>query len=224
MGSRSDYITLLVSLPAMPRHFEETPRDPIHLPRLKDRLKMLSEEDRAVAEQLLDFLGVGKKPRHETDEEAKEAYEKMLAAAGSPVLAEMVTFIMDMRMLMTAVRRRQANLPPPPVTAGQWGRHIVTFWNRADFNLGTRYPWLKEIRSLYEQRKVLEVERLFTDILWQHLERISRLHFFTFEAVCCYLVRWSVLHDWVSHDLDRGREHLDRLVKEAIGDHAGLFE
>jgi hypothetical protein len=47
---------------------------------------------------------------------------------------------------------------------------------------------------------------------------------FSFEAVLLYLIRWEIVYRWTRRDAAVGQEKFERLVNEAMGEYANMFE
>ncbi|MFP3982892.1 MAG: DUF2764 family protein [Desulfurivibrionaceae bacterium] len=222
MNHRNEYFTLIASLPPMPLTLDEV-RLPLNWLRLESRLDMLSSRDREIIERLERFLRWERKPRCRRDHEVMESFDKIVANIEYPLTHEIVTTIMDIRILVAAVRRRQRNLPPME-PAGSWGRHIVRNWQSAGFGLGVRFPWLDQLRLDLAENKVMAAHRLVVSVIWDYLRRLAETHYFDFEAVMLYLVRWDVVNNWVKQDREKGRKRFNQLTTEVMGQYAELFD
>ncbi len=222
LRNRSEYFTLIASLPPLPLDFEQAGL-PINRPRLESRLDMLSDRDREIIARLERFLRWERRPDQHTDRAAIAAYEGIVADIEYPLAREIVTTLMDIRIIVAALRRRRHELASiEPV--GSWGRHIVRNWQRTNFGLGVRFPWLEPLRLALVENKVMEAHHLVTSIIWDYLRKLADRHYFDFEAVMLYLVRWDVLSNWIKQDRDRGRERFKQLTREVMGGYAELFD
>jgi len=210
----------MASLPHLPAHFE-VERNPITLPRLDERLKMLEPEDAAVLEQLVDFLSWDRQPLDRTDEEVIKRYDDLMPTIRNQLVREMIDERMDIRTIVSGLRRRQAGLSPPP-GVGRLVGHIRRNWNHPEFNLQGRNPWIAEFAHLSEAGEAAEAERLLFSVTWKHWSRLAEKYYFTFEAVLLYVARWSIVNRWTSRDVSAGRERFEQLITETLGDHANL--
>lgn len=224
MPDNFQYITLMASLPEMPPGFE-VERVPISLPRLKGRLTMLTWRDQALVRRFMRFVGLENHRWDRKDEDVLLEYEEILGEMESPFVRDLVVQLADIRMLVAAVRRKLKNGTPPEIMVGKLADRIVHNWQKPQFGLGTRFPWLAELTGLLAENHVRAAERLLNSILWQKLYNLSQYHLFDFEALAVYLARWNIVHNWVTgRDRDEGRRRLDQLVEEAMGKYAGLFD
>lgn len=215
------YYFLMASLPPMPPHFE-VPRLPISGPRLEQRLRMLDERDLASIERMRDRVFWERLRLELTEEQAVRQLEELLAEERNPIVREVASSRLDTRTIVAALRRKRLGLGPPRAM-GQWVDHIRRNWSEPLFNLGHRYPWLAPLERAMAAGDIAETDRIMIGIPWQHFTRLAQSHFFDFEAVVLYVARWDVLNRWTSRDEAAGRERVEQLLTEAIGEHARLF-
>ena len=219
---KTEYFTLLASLPAIPRDFKEPPL-PISEPRLRNRLGMLTSEDAHILSQLATFLRWERQPREQTDADFACAYERIRAELDNPLCREIVEFLMDIRFL-TAAQRCRRQEKPPMTCLGRWGHHIRSHWDAPGFGLLARYPWLDTLEQLWDEQQVMAAEQLLTEVMWNFLLQLADRYYFDFEAVMVYLARWDIINNWLSHDPEEGRQRFDELTEEALGDYAAIFD
>jgi len=222
MVRSNSYYTLVASLPAMPRHFE-VERVPIALPRLEKRLEMLKPGDAEVVGQLLAFLLWDRQPPHRTDDEMIAHYQKLMSTTANLQARHIVAFRMDIRTIMSGLRRRRRGLPPPP-GLGQWVEHIRRNWEHPEFKLQWQYPWIAQVDQLLGTTDCLAVERILLGVTWTHWTKLAEQYFFSFEAVLLYLARWEIIHRWISRDATLGRQRFGQLVTESLDEYANLYE
>jgi hypothetical protein len=221
--SRSNiYYMLVASLPHMPRYFE-VERVPINRIRLEERLRMLRPEDAAVVKQVQDFLLWDRQSRDQSDEEVMRRYDVLMATVTNSLARHLVSFRMDVRTIMSALRRRRRGLPPP-AGVGQWLEHIRRHWTVPHFNLERQHSWVGEAERLLDRGEPLEVERLLLDATWREWARLANHYHFSFETILLYLARWEIVDRWVRLDWELGREKFEKLVTEALDAHGHLYD
>ena len=221
--SNASYYTLLASLPALPPNFESADRPPISDARLEQRLKMLSADDARVIQQATDFLAWDRQPLDRTDEDVCRTYARIMTQVNNPLLLEVITTRMDIRTIVSGLRRRRLQQAPPP-GVGEIAKHINKHWKHPDFRLALRFPWLSEADRLLNGSTPIELETLLLRISWNEWKRRADQYQFTFEAVILYLCRLAVLYRWTQRDSNAGREKFEQLVTEALGDYANLYQ
>lgn len=220
MVRRHAYYTLMTSLPHLPAHFE-VERNPITRPRLDERLKMLEPADAAVLEQLVDFLAWDRQPLDRTDNEVIKRYDHLIVTIANPLVRKMIDERMDIRTIVSGLRRRKAGLSPPS-GVGRLVGHIRRNWKHPEFNLQGRHPWIGEFSQLTKSGEAAEAERLLFSVTWKHWSRLAESYYFSFEAVLLYVARWSIVERWTSRDVSAGRRRFEQLIMETLGDHANL--
>ncbi len=217
MTRSNRYYTLVASLPAMPRHFE-VEHLPIAQPRLEERMRMLKAEDAQVVGQLLAFLHWDRQPKDRTDEEVIAHYNALMPRTKNRLARHIVTFQMDIRMIMSGLRHRRRGLPAP-LGVGQWVDHIRRNWALPEFSLHWQYPWIAEMDRLLSATDCLRVERIKLEVIWNHWYELASQYFFTFEAVLLYLARWEIINRWTSRDAVHGRRRFEQLVTESLSEY-----
>jgi len=222
MVPSNSYYTLVASLPAMPRHFA-VERVPITQSRLEKRLRMLKPKDAEVVEQLAAFLVWDRQPPDRTDEEMVSRYRKIMATTADRLARHIVAFRLDIRTIMSSLRRRRRGLTPGP-GMGPWVDHIRRNWEHPEFELRWQHPWIAEVNPLLGTTDCLAVERILLRVTWNHWAKLADQYFFSFEAVLLYLARWEIIHRWTTHNAPLGRERFQQLVTESLNEYVNLYE
>jgi hypothetical protein len=215
------YYMLIASLPHLPMNFE-VERPPIGRERLRERLRMLHEDDDKVIQQVANFLAWDRQPLDRTDEEIIARYDDLMAAISNPLVREVVDTRMDVRTIVTAVRRRRAGAEPPP-GVGQWVDHIRRHWQHPTFALEARYPWIAEFDQHLGAGTVLAAQRLLFSTAYRKWGRMAERYTFSFEAVILYLARWEIIDRWTSRNAEAGRQRFDNLITETLGKYVKLY-
>jgi hypothetical protein len=222
MTKSTTYYTLIGSLPALPRHFEEAERVPISSRRLDERLKMLEPRDADVIELMSKFLVWDRQPLDLTDEDVLRQYEQFIGTVDNRFARELIRTVITNRTIWVGLRCRRLGIDPPrgiaPI-AGQIARH----WNHPDFALGTRYPWISQVDALLMSDSPSDLYRKQLDIAWQHAKRLADQYQFTFEAVVLYLIRWELVYRWTRRSVEAGQQKFEQLVTEAMGEFSNMF-
>jgi len=222
MARSTTYYTLIGSLPALPRHFEEAERVPISRLRLTERLTMLQSHDAKVIEEMTDFLAWERQPLERTDEDVVKRFDQFVAAVDDRFAQDLIRHAVSVRSLIAAIRCRRLKLDPPggidPVAS-----HIARNWSHPDFRLGNEYPWIGEVDAQLNSEAPFDLERTILNIAWRYTKQLAEQFHFTFEAVVLYLIRWEVVCRWTQRNAEAGQEKFEQLVSEAMGEHAEMF-
>lgn len=222
------YYMLVASLPPLPPLFSNV-RTPISRLRLEERLNRMLEPD-----DLRELLEVERLmfwnclPFERTDAEIVRQAERVVPAIRSPVLREAALWRTEMRSVLAALRRRAAGEPAPHLSE-KWGYgrrvgNVVRNWSKPDFGLSALMPWVEEWKRLVEQKDALALDRSINRVVWDTFGRMADGHYFDFESVAIYVLRWDVIHRWVSYDSKKADERFERLVEEGLADYQDLLD
>ena len=210
------YITLVASLPRLPRDFDVETPIPITSATLRHRLSMLGNEDRQFVQQLSDFFRWDRQPSDRSDTEIRVTHRRLVAEIRHPLVADLVHHRFEMRTLVAAVRCQRGGLPPPELPELPLSVWIQRHWDQPYFRLNTRFDWLVRFcQSLDENQPRQAQHCLFTE-LWNHWTRLDQRYCFAFESVVLYLARWEILHRWASQDDNRGQQRFNQLVDNIL--------
>jgi len=224
MQRRSNrYYMLVSSLPALPMRFD-VERLPITLERLQGRLRMLEPEDAEEIERMLTVLRWGHQFEESNDAAVVQRFGELMQDITNPLVRDLLSYGMDVRMVAVALRCRRRNLELPTVGVGQWVDHIRRHFNQPDFKLGHVFPGIPEAERLLAQGDLLNLYRQYVlGATWQYLKKRAEDYDFSFEAVVLYMARWDIIRRWQQLQEERGRTIFETLVTEALGDYANIY-
>lgn len=211
------YTLLLSSLPVQPVELFSTKILPISRIQLDKRLLLLDTEDSADLVRIEELLHWSK--MHEwNDFNIISHGQEAMALIRSDFLRSLVQWRLELRTLLTVLRRRHAGqeLPADQQFYGFCDRLRLSFirrnWHKPDFGLGLSIPWLKPAQQLIAEDKTLELDKLMLTLNWNHYARLSLGHTFDFPAVVLYVLRWYLINRWVSYDSDRALLRFNELI------------
>jgi hypothetical protein len=217
---------LMASLPPLPALFTSDD-PPISRLRLDRRLEMLEPVDRAELADIEVLMRWDLLPLDMTDREILERANEVFPRIRSHALRDVAIWRLELRTIVAALRRRALGKPAPTSEEdwgyGRWVRHIERNWAVPDFGIGSVLPWLPEFSRLIDEGDSLGFERTLLGVAWTYMSRAAHGHFFSFEAVALYVLRWDVIARWTGYDGQRARERFNRLVVEGLGDYRELF-
>jgi hypothetical protein len=225
MGSKRYYM-LMASLPALAPLFSEK-QTPISRRRLEKRLTMLEPDDARELAAMEDLMHWHRLPLERSDREIVESAERLVPSIRSPLLREVAQWRIELRTVVAALRRRAAGEPAPTTTEkwgyGRWVQTIERNWGRSDFGLSSALPWVEEFHQLIEKGDSLGVERSIGSTVWEYLSRAAVGHYFDFEAVALYVLRWDVIHRWTVYDGQEAQKRFNEMLEEALGEYVHIF-
>jgi hypothetical protein len=226
MTTSSPYIMLMASLPPLGDLFgqQQTPLTEIQL---HHRLRLLTDQDRITLSQIEQLVRRSKQPAEWTDVQIVKSTENLLAHLKSRTLKKAVEFVISLRTIVVALRRRRLGENSPPAQSdwgySPWIKRIERHWTEPDFGLGTAVPWLPEARRLWDDDDSVELERLILVESWKHFSRLSNGHYFDFPAVVLYVLRWSLINRRVNYDREIAQKRFNSLIDDGIGNFNQLF-
>ncbi len=227
MARSPRYYMLMASLPPLRPYFTSG-QTPISRLRLDRRLAMLEPDDRAELAEIEDLMRWDRLPLDITDREILEHAHDLIPRIRSSTLRDVLTWRLEVRTVVAGLRRRTLGRPPPSRGErwgyGRWVRHIEQKWSSADFGLGGIMPWVAEFSRLISENDTLGFERELLGVAWQYVSRAAEGHYFSFEAVALYVLRWDIIDRWAAYDGELAQKRFNRLVSEGLGEHAELFE
>jgi hypothetical protein len=220
------YVMLISSLPFHGPLFGAH-HTPLSRLRLEQRLRVLELDDARTLRQLTEILDFIHHSMDLTDAELVHRTRTLEAELTSDLLRDLLRFRMEMRTLLAAARRRRRGETGPPQEPGWgYGRWVGTIernWHEPGFRLERVFPWVTEAERLLRANDSLGLERLKLTVTWAHLDRMSEGHWFDFEAVVIYVLRWDLIARWLNQDADAALARFDDLVDAGLGTHAEVF-
>ena len=222
INERFKYTLLLSSLPLHPTNLFSAKQTPVSRIQLDNRLALLDGPDARDLARIETLLHWSKIISIQEDELLIKQDMAELASIHNDFLREIVLWRLELRTIISALRRRQAGEVTVPSTAfhgfGNWPRLITQHWHEKDFGIGHLLPWIHDASSLIEQNKTFELEKMMLNLVWQHYARVGSHHYFDFPAVVIYVLRWDVINRWSSYDKDLAIQRFDELVDEGLVD------
>ncbi len=214
------YPMLVCSLPALPSRLDGG-RLPIGAERLQKRLRQLDERDAVEIRAFLDLLAWSERFAETSDAEVAQRYGERMRSLRHPLVREAAAAVVDVRMIVTALRHRRRGSGAPAVFIGRWADHLRRHFDDPDFRLAHAFPNLPALRRLLEEGDAIGFHRALLDASWQWLrKRAAAEDPFGFGAVALYVARWHLMHHWEQMEAERGRAIFESLVAEALGQHA----
>jgi len=220
------YVMLVASLPHVGTLLSNrTP--PINQVRLEQRLKELNPEDRAELEALRSLLSWSRLEIGDDDAAFVTRARQVIEAAHSETLRAAVSERLEIRTLMSALRRRhRGEDAPAPGTIWGYGRYVDTIranWATPDFGVGRAFPWVIAAKEKLEAGDAQGLERITLQAAWDSGARHTTGHEFDFEAVAAYVLRWSLVERWSRYDATAAATRFTELLNAAFADNAQNF-
>jgi hypothetical protein len=213
------YITLMTSLP-FPGDLFGARQTPLSRIRLEQRLRQLAPEDAALLRRIEDLLQWSHQPLARGDREILARARALMEDLENPLLQALVTYRLEERTLLAGLRRRRRGEPAPDARAdwgfGRWVGRMRQHWSEPGFRLERVFPWVLEAHGLLEAGDSLGLERLVMGAAWERLGRLGGGHYFDFEAVVIYVLRWDIIDRWTSYSGPAAARRFERLVEQGL--------
>jgi hypothetical protein len=221
----SPYVMLMASLPPLGDLFGHQ-QPPSEL-QIKRRFRFLSESDKEMLSRIEQLIRRSKQPGGSTDAQIVRSARALVDDLKSPALQEAVQYVMDVRTIGVAYRRRRLGQNTPP-TEPDWGysrwlRRIERHWSEPYFGLRGLFPLVTQGRQLFEGDDPVELERLVLAEFWKRFTRLSQGHYFDFTAVVLYFLRWSLLERRANYTREIALKRFNSLINDGIGNFKKLF-
>jgi hypothetical protein len=220
------YAMLITSLPFHGPLFGAR-HTPLSRLRLEQRLRVLDPADDRCLRRLTEILDFIHHSMTLTDADLVRRTRALEAELPSEMLRGLLRFRMEMRTLLAAQRRRRRGETAPPREPGwgygRWVGQIERNWLEPGFRLERVFPWVGEAERLLRSDDSLGLERLKLAVTWAHLDRMAEGHWFDFEAVVIYVLRWDLIARWTGQDGEAALARFDDLTVAGLGHQADLF-
>ncbi len=210
----------MTSLPRHDRQFK-VKQTPISRIQLAKRLKLLPEPEQTYLEQLVNVVWDSwfslDLPLSETLKRAKP-----LLALNNPFINDIIYWFFDIRSLFVALRLHKTQAQPPSKPQDYWhtrfSKRLIANWSQADFGLKHVYPWLSDVIEKISNNEPDDVEDILLTQVWHHLNAIETRHFFDFEALIIYVIRWNVVNHWSQFNETKAHQRIIALSNQIISE------
>lgn len=213
---------LMASLPPHPMSLWDNKNKPVSRLHLERRLSLLNEQDKQQLSEIESILHWAKMRDENSDAEMTEEVERVMQSVTNPLSKKVIIWRMELRTIITAIRQRKLGREVPTKNE-RWGYGQVVplirkNWQMDDFSLSHRFTWIKEANTLFETEQSVELEKLLLNLSWKHYESIGYSHYFDFEAVLIYVLRWNIINRWTQCDKEIAMRQFESLVIQGLGD------
>lgn len=219
----TDYAMLMASLPPHPMSLWDKKNKPVSRLHLERRLTLLNEQDRQQLAEIEAVLHWSKINTEHSDSETLAEAENLIKTLERPLLQDVVVWRLELRTIMAAIRRRKLGKEAPAKNE-RWGiGQVVPFirrnWQTNDFSLSHRFSWVSTANTLLESEQTHELEKLILNLGWQYYASLGQSHYFDFEAVVIYVLRWNIVQRWVQCNEQEAMRQFETLVTTGLGDY-----
>ncbi|MBE9170732.1 DUF2764 family protein [Pleurocapsales cyanobacterium LEGE 06147] len=223
---KTKYVTLMASLPPLGKLFAAK-QTPISRIKLENRLKMLTEEDAARLKQIENLIHWSHLPMERTDAQIVDAAKQFFQEVSNQTLRAVIESRLDLHTVIAALRRRQRGDQEPPQGEvwgyGRWVSYIERHWREPGFRLEGVFRWVLEANRLLAAKESVALERLLFGTVWEQLNLLSEGHYFDFEAVVIYVLRWDLVDRWTRYNSEAAVKRFNKLVDSGMEEFRNVF-
>jgi len=213
------YAMLLASLPAHPYRLFSANQTPISSIQLDKRLALLEERD-AKDLRCIEELLLWSQINNATDEFIISKSLEVIETINDGFLKKTIIWRLELRTILSALRLRHAGVKQPQKHSfpgvGRWLYDIERNWDKGDFGIGHRMPWIITAQQLLMQNKHYELEKLLLALVWKYYADEGKQHYFDFPAVVIYVLRWDIINRWTLYHSEEAVKRFDILVDEGL--------
>jgi hypothetical protein len=221
MADQDKYVMLISSLPHHGPLFAAK-QAPLSRIKLDQRLRMLTEDDAALLDEIENLLQWRNLPMERTDAQLITQAHALVARLGDGPVKDIVEARLVLRTLVAALRRRERGEPAPDRQDvwgyGPWVHLIARNWTDPTFRLEGIFPWLPQANQLLSDHDAVGLERLLLGTVWDQLGRTGDWHRFDFAAVVIYVLRWNIVERWTRYTGRAAAQRFQTLVEAGLRD------
>lgn len=216
---RFKYAMLMASLPPHKPDLFATTQTPISQIQLDKRLRWLEARDAEDLNKIQSLL-YWSKMSEISDEDYIAETQSELDAIHNDFFRQVICWRLELRTLVAAMRKRYQGMQSAPEKSalgfGRWTLFIRKNWGQRDFGIGRQLPWLEEVDRLLRSENSLALEKFLLNLVWQHYEQQGNGHYFDFEAVIIYVLRWDVINRWNHYHTQQAMERFSAILDNRL--------
>ncbi len=214
-----EYVQLMASLPAL-GPILAAKRAPINRIRLLARLQMLRPEHLAEIQVAANLLAWPDQAMLTSDADFVSKARKVIETLKSETLRQLVHHQLEQRTVLGALRRRHAGQAAPAASEiwgyGRYVDRIRANWREPGFGLAPSLKWVLPVKERLDKSDAPGLERILLEAAWRHADGLVGAHYFDFEAVALYVLRWDLLDRWTRYDAEAAAARFGALIADAL--------
>lgn len=217
MANADAYVSLITGLPNPERLFLAKV-SPLSRIKLEQKLNVLSVDHRQTLLDIETMLDWRMQSSDHSEQYVSQRSRKLYGQLTSPTLRTIVRDKLELRTCIAALRIRAQGMDAPSHVQwgfGRWIQHISRNWHESSFALEHLYPWLPKAQQLIEQNDPEPLERLILEKAFTQLQRFSIQHYFDFEAVVIYVLKWNIIDRSVRYNTEAAKRRFMAIVSAA---------
>lgn len=210
---------LMTSLPPHKHDMFEDKQVPLSRIQLNKRLALLDEQDASdllIIEELLHWSHI----KNNIDQTFVNETVESISSIDNKFIQNIIVWRLELRIILATLRMRHQGQKSPPVKHifgfDYWYFIINKYWHEPDLGLSRQLPWLPKANELLVADKSLELEKHIFRVVWEHYRQQSFGHYFNFEAVIIYVLRWDIVYRWTNNHKEMAEQRFNNLVDAGL--------
>jgi len=141
------------------------------------------------------------------------AFYREVTQHSDDLIREYFRFERDLRNIITALNGRKYDYEVENQLIGEaYINQFLVSNSAADFGLSQDYPFISELQQLIDQQEVPSLEHRMDQLLWEHLDELTRFSNFNSHQLLAYTLKLFMVKKWSWLEQDKGRERLQHLI------------
>ena len=215
------YTMLVTRLPAHKNNLFDEKQIPLSRIQLNKRLALLDEKDAAdllKIEKLLHWSHIKTDINQSVVNESLES----IGSINSDFIKKMIVWRLELRIILAALRMRHLGQKKPPTKKifgfDYWYFVMTKYWHQPDLGLAKQLPWLPKANELLVANESFQLEKYLFGVVWDHYYQLGLGHYFNFEAVILYVLRWDIIDRWTSYNKEIAIQRFNDLIDTELQD------
>lgn len=209
------YTMLMASLPPHKKLLFDDNQVSLSRIQLNNRLTLLDDQDAA---DLLKIEGLlhWSHLKIDLDQTFVQQTIESIASIDNDFIKNIIIWRLELRIILATLRMRHQGQKTPPAKKifgfDYWYFIITKYWDEPDLGLSKQLPWLAEANELLITNQSFELEKFLFSVVWEHYHRQNFGHYFNFEAVIIYVLRWDIISRWNRNNKELAVKRFNNLV------------
>jgi len=209
----------MASLPPHKNKLFDEELVPLSRIQLNKRLALLDKKDTADLQKIESLLHWSHM-KEDVDHIFVAQTLNSIESIDSIFIKNIVIWRLELRVILAALRMRHKGLKQPPdskfLDFDYWHFFISNYWHEPDFGLSKQLPWLLDANTLLLENNSYQLEKLLFNVVWEHYHRQNFGHYFNFEAVIIYVLRWDIVSRWRNNSSTLALKRFNDLVDTGL--------
>ena len=153
-------------------------------------------------------------PQLSLDDELAALFHEHIKNIKNPFLTSWFEFEQNLNNVLTGLNCRKFDLDvKKSIIGSNDAAELLRKSSAPDFGLSFQLTWFDQVRELFQDSNLKEMENGLDLIRWNYLDEILAFHYFSIENIFAYLVRLSILKRWQKLTTQAGQSQWQNLIE-----------